>query len=67
MFLTADQLSELTGYRKPGLQRRWLTDSGYRFDVRADGRPVVLVAQVQARQLGNAQRATCDREREVVV
>ena len=51
MFLSADQLQQLTGYRKPTLQRRWLLDNGYHFDVRADGRPVVLVAQVTARQL----------------
>ena len=51
MFLTADDLQALTGYRKPKLQRRWLIDNGFHFCVRADGRPAVMVAQVEARQL----------------
>ena len=51
MFLTVDQLKELTGYQKPALQRKWLLDNGYRFDVRNDGTPAFLVAQVQLRQL----------------
>lgn len=50
MFLTAEQIEELTGYKKPSLQRRWLLANGYRFDVRADGRPALLRAQVEARQ-----------------
>lgn len=59
MFLTSDQLKELTGYKKPALQRRWLLENGYRFDVRADGRPSVLAEQVQARQrVRRAERAT---------
>ena len=40
---------KLTGYKKPALQRRWLIQHGYRFDVRADGRPAVLAAQVEQR------------------
>ena len=49
MFLTADDIEALTGYKKPKLQRRWLLDNGYRFEVRADGRPAVLASQVEAR------------------
>ena len=49
MFLTADDIEALTGYKKPKLQRRWLLDHGYRFEVRADGRPAVLASQVEAR------------------
>jgi hypothetical protein len=45
------ELESLTGYRKPALQRRWLLENGYSFDVRADGRPSVIVQQVTARQL----------------
>jgi hypothetical protein len=40
VFLTPTELLELTGYKKPALQRRWLVEHGYRFDVRA----VVLTA-----------------------
>jgi hypothetical protein len=50
MFLTADDLEALTGYKKKALQRRWLADHGYRFEVRADGRAAVLASQVEARQ-----------------
>ena len=51
MFLSTEDLEALTGYRKPALQRRWLVANGYRFDVRADGRPALLRSQVEARQL----------------
>jgi hypothetical protein len=60
MFLSADELQELTGYKKPALQRRWLTQNGYQFDVRGDSRPAVLEAQVRLRQfkgLGNLANA----------
>ena len=51
MFLSADNIGQLTGYRKPALQRRWLVQNGYSFDVRADGRPVVSLAQYEARHM----------------
>lgn len=52
MFLTSDEVKQLTGRTKPKLQREWLIEQGYRFDVRADGRPSVLSSQVIARQGG---------------
>ena len=51
MFLSSDDLRGLTGYQKPALQRRWLLANGYRFDVRKDGSPALLAAQVQIKQL----------------
>ncbi len=53
IFLTNGELTALSGYKKPALQRRWLLENGYRFDVRKDGTPALLVAQVQMRQLKN--------------
>ena len=50
MFLTKPDLIELTGYRSSAAQIRWLTRNGYRFDIRSDGRPVVLRQQIQERQ-----------------
>jgi hypothetical protein len=50
VFLSPEDVEALTGYRKPALQRRWLVANGYRFDVRADGRPALLRSQVEARQ-----------------
>ena len=51
MFLNQQQLKDLTGYQKPALQRKWLLAHGYRFDVRADGSPALLIEQVRSRQL----------------
>jgi hypothetical protein len=48
MFLTLDQLHELTGLRQYAAMRRWLTRQGIPHRVRADGRPVVLVADLRA-------------------
>ena len=62
MFLSADDLRALTGYVKPALQRRWLLANGYKFDVRADGRPAVLVSQVEQRQAVRAEHVTSDVE-----
>ena len=56
MFLTADQLRELTGYQKPALQRRWLADNGFSFEVRCDGRPMVSRNYYENRQLGAQKR-----------
>jgi len=41
MFLTADDLRELTGYRTAAAQIRWLTRNGIKHWVAATGRPVV--------------------------
>jgi len=49
MFLTSEHLRQLIGYRKPALQRRWLAENGYSFDVRADGRPVVSRSYYESR------------------
>ena len=54
MFLTPTELLDLTGYKKPALQRRWLVEHGYRFDVRADGRAVVLIAAIEQKLAGRA-------------
>lgn len=50
MFLTADELRDLTGYVQQAAQARWLADNGYQFDLRSDGRPNVLRQQVVERQ-----------------
>jgi hypothetical protein len=42
MFLTADELHQLTGYLLPAYQRRWLTNHGWKFERAASGRPIVL-------------------------
>lgn len=49
MFLTRQDLIELTGAVKRPVQIRWLRDRGYRFEVGADGNPKVLWSVVHAR------------------
>ena len=49
MFLTLQQLAELTGYVRPSAQRRWLAQNGIRFWVRADGINAVPVDQLTGR------------------
>ncbi len=49
MFLTADDLVELTGYQAPARQCRWLDRAGYPFELNAAGKPKVLKAYVEKR------------------
>ena len=44
IFLVPEEIQELTGYKKPAYQKRWLAKRGYPFDVRCDGHPVVCRA-----------------------
>jgi Domain of unknown function (DUF4224) len=48
MFLTQEQIAELTGRTMPSAQRRWLQRQGVPFRTRADGRAVVLVSDLQS-------------------
>lgn len=41
MFLTRDEIEQLTGYRRPTRQISWLRRNGLRFFVGADGYPRV--------------------------
>lgn len=50
MFLTHQELTELTGHARKSKQIEWLSDHGYNFDVNARGRPVVVREQVLERQ-----------------
>jgi 5-methylcytosine-specific restriction endonuclease McrA len=51
IFLTGEQLVELTGAKQARRQIQWLTDNGYHFDVGLDGRPKVYLRDLYARQL----------------
>jgi hypothetical protein len=44
VFLTADELEQLTGYRRPGAQIRWLRSRAIRHYVNGAGHPVVARA-----------------------
>ncbi|WP_075322569.1 DUF4224 domain-containing protein [Acidithiobacillus albertensis] len=57
MFLTKEQLQELTGYQNRPHQIRWLKDHAYPFEIAADGRPRVLTAAVLAKLGAPAQQS----------
>lgn len=46
MILTRTQVTELSGYRKPSCQIRWLRQQGLRFFVGADGYPRVPESEI---------------------
>jgi hypothetical protein len=48
VFLTDDELRELTGWRRRSRQVKWLTDQGVPFYLRRDGRPVVVRSALSA-------------------
>lgn len=53
LFLTPEELAELTGYTSPRSQRKWLDANGYRYAVNANNRPKVARAHLLSR-LGGA-------------
>jgi hypothetical protein len=56
LFLSRDELQELTGYRQFAAQIRWLASRGFRHEVGADGRPKVLRAEADRHMLGGKAR-----------
>jgi hypothetical protein len=57
LFLSDEQLADLTGYARPSAQVRWLQRNGVTHYVRADGRPRVPVTAIIA-PLAGASPAT---------
>ena len=62
MFLTTQELVELTDYKHPAKQIRWLREHGYRFEIGASGRPKVLRSEIE-RRLGKTEKTTGKRPR----
>jgi hypothetical protein len=56
MFLSANDLWELTGYKRPDKQAEWLRSRAYPFDMDAHGRPKVLRTAVERRLGGKVER-----------
>ncbi len=54
MFLTPDEVADMTGYTKQSAQIRWLTAERFGFVVSSSGAPKVLRAVVVSR-LGSEQ------------
>lgn len=57
MFLSREDLVELTDRQTARAQIAWLAEHGYRFEVSAAGRPKVLRSAVEARLGGAAEPA----------
>lgn len=47
MFLTKEEVHELTGYVRSADQRKWLKTRGWKFEISRLGRPVVLRIHVE--------------------
>ena len=56
LFLSRDDLRELSGRHQRRKVTEWLRENGYRFDVAADGWPKVLAAAVEARLMPSARK-----------
>ncbi len=57
MFLTPEEIVELTDYKHAAKQIRWLCEHGYRLEVGASGRPKVLRSEIE-RRLGKTEKTT---------
>ena len=58
MFLSQDEVAELTGYTRPSAQIKWLKEQGFGYVVGGDGVPKVLREVVLSRlsASGNKQK-----------
>jgi hypothetical protein len=52
VFLSATDITQLTGRKQPRKQIQWLAMNGVKFWVRADGKPAVPADQFTARPAG---------------
>ncbi len=56
MFMTQDEVADMTGYLRPKDQVRWLQAEKFGFVIGADGKPKVLRQVVLARLGGHAEK-----------
>ncbi len=61
MFLSTNELQDLTGRKSNAAWIRWLTAKRWRFEIRADGKPVVAIAEME-RHLCGPQVRTAEAE-----
>ena len=55
MFLSDNELKQLTGKTRHSAQIRWLQEQGWKFTVNALGEPVVMAAEASRHLLGGAR------------
>lgn len=58
LFLSKDEVAELTGYKLPAHQGRWLKEHGWVFERNATNRPIVGRDYARSRLGGARQAAT---------
>lgn len=58
LFLSKEEIAELTGYKIPALQCRWLKEKGWIFERNNNGRAIVGRAYANTR-LGAADLSQC--------
>lgn len=51
ILLTKQDINELTGFVRPSLQKRWLLDNNIIFLVAADGKPRVLLSELENKMI----------------
>lgn len=56
MLLTDEEVEQLTQYKRPADQRRWLREHGFRFVIGARGRPRVARAEAERHLVGSDDR-----------
>ena len=56
MLLSEDEIRELTGYKRPADQRRWLSNNGYRYAIGAAGKPKVAHQEALRHLVGGDSR-----------
>lgn len=61
MFLTKEEVSQLTGSKIRERQMQWLSSNGYKYEVGLDGTPKILRAYVESR-LGFEEKITHTRK-----
>lgn len=61
LFLTRDELMDLTERKRRAKVAEWLTENGYRFDVAADGWPKVLRSALESRLSPSRGKRTAAR------
>lgn len=64
MFLTRDQVAELSDFKQARAQIRWLQKHGYRFEIGASGYPKVLRSEIESR-LRNTSEVRKSKDRQI--
>jgi hypothetical protein len=62
LFLTKEELINLTAYKTPSAQCRWLRREGFTFRIAADGKPRVLRQAVLLAMGGAAEQVSEERQ-----